>query len=172
MRRLVSAVPSGGYLEQREFGYTGRSVNDNDLLRKALRVPYTLLRTPLVVLDEQVVARYAPRGSVVQTAMARAIDLLDMVGERLIGEPSLPPAAAGGVAPAPLVPPAVATVADAGQVRPLPDEEREDVEQLAEDLLEAEEEQTFAGELADDELRRVQAELRAKHTVEERDEFR
>jgi hypothetical protein len=57
-------------------------------------------------------------------------------------------------------------------VQPLPDEEREDVEQLAEDLLEAEEEQTFAGELADDELRRVQAELRAKHTVEERDEFR
>jgi hypothetical protein len=53
----------------------------------------------------------------------------------------------------------------------LPPEEQDEIEELTEELLEAEEEQTFAGELADDEeLRRVQAELRAKHTVEERDE--
>ena len=56
---------------------------------------------------------------------------------------------------------------EAAQAQPLPDEKREDVEQLAEDLLEAEEEQTYVGELADDhDLRRVQAEVRAKHTVE------
>lgn len=124
---------------------------DNDLLRKALRVQYTLLRTPLAVLDERVVSRYAPRGSVVQTSMARTISVLDTVAERLLREPS-------------------AGAAAAGEPQPLPDEEREDVEQLAQDLLEAEEEQTFVGELADDELRRVQAELRAKHTVEEQEE--
>ena len=125
---------------------------DSNLLRKALHVPYTLVRTPLVVLDERVVSRYASRGSVVQTSMTRTIGLLDTVAHRLISEPS-------------------PSSAVAGEPQPLPDDEREDVEQLAEDLLEAEEEQTFAGELAaDDELRRVQAELRAKHTVEEREE--
>ena len=34
-------------------------------------------------------------------------------------------------------------------------------------LLAEQEEQTFVGELADDDLRRVQAELQAKHRVEE-----
>lgn len=121
----------------------------NDLLRKAVRAEYTLLRTPLTMLDEKVVSRYVPRDSVVQTSLARTISALDEVAERLLAEPS----------------DVVASSAF------LPLDEQEEIEELAEELFEAEEEQTFAGELADDEeLRRVQAELRAKHTVEERDE--
>jgi hypothetical protein len=119
------------------------------LLRKAVRAEYTLLRTPLTMLDEKVVSRYVPRDSVVQTSLARTISALDEVAERLLAEPS----------------DVVASSAF------LPLDEQEEIEELAEELFEAEEEQTFAGELADDEeLRRVQAELRAKHTVEERDE--
>lgn len=121
----------------------------NDLLRKAVRAEYTLLRTPLTMLDEKVVSRYVPRDSVVQTSLARTISALDEVAERLLAEPS----------------DVVASSAF------LPLDEQEEIEELAEELFEAEEEQTFAGELADDEeLRRVQAELHAKHTVEERDE--
>lgn len=116
----------------------------NDLLRTAVRVEYTLLRVPLGMLDERVVSRFAPRGSLVQNSFARTINVLDTVAERLLSEPPPPP---------------------------LPDEAREDVEQLTEDLLETEEEQSFSGELAeDDELRRVQAELRAKHAIEERED--
>jgi hypothetical protein len=114
----------------------------NDLLRKAVLVNYTLLRAPLALLDARVVPP-AWRGSVVQTSLARTIHVLDAVTGRLLGEPS---------------------------PTPLPDAEREDVDRLTSDLLETEEEQTFVGELADDDLRRIQAGLRAKHSVEEREE--
>lgn len=173
---------------------------NNDLLRKAVRVEYTLLRTPLAMLDERVVSRYTPRGSVVQTSLTRTIGVLDSVAERLLKEPSAGPGAPGAAESVPTdteptdsvatdsvatdtvptdvavsdvaaTPVAPAADDEAVEPRPLPPEEQEDIEELAEDLLAAEEEQTFAGELAeDDELRRVQAELRAKHTVEEHDE--
>lgn len=169
----------------------------NDLLRKAMRAEYTLLRTPLAVLDEQIVSRYTPRGSRVQTSLARTIGVLDALADRLLTEdaepvladqegPAAPPeptspeptspapsAAATAPRPAPRRAPAAADAAspDAGTPEPLPEPEQEQVEELAEDILDAEEEQTFTGELAeDDELRRMQAELRAKHTVEEREE--
>ena len=141
----------------------------NDLLRKAVRAEYTLLRTPLVVLDEQIVSRYTPRGSAVQTSLARTIGALDFLADRLLTEPAGP---WGEAAPA-RMDEAVDGVDTpiAAPVEPLPETEQEEIEELAVDILEAEQEQTFAGELAaDEELRRVQAELRAKHTVEERDE--
>jgi hypothetical protein len=190
-------------------------VISNDLLRKAVRAEYTLIRTPLAVLDEQIVSRYTPRGSRVQTSLARTIGALDALADRLLteqpGQPQSEPAdrdrdelrreptdagqssaAASSGTSARMAPPraaaapadatsangAVSTeasaetaIADAGEPAPLPETEQEQIGELAEDLLEAEQEQTFAGELAEDEeLRRVQAELRAKHTVEERDE--
>jgi hypothetical protein len=195
-------------------------VISNDLLRKAVHAEYTLLRTPLAVLDEQIVSRYTPRGSRVQTSLARTIGVLDALAGRLLtDEPEQRPAGRSGAdrdgqaagsdrEPADGAGPAAsraggtsarpaprrasraaagessdgaaaaaagaasdtATV-DAGGPEPLPETEQEQIEELAEDLVEAEQDQTFAGELAeDDELRRVQAELRAKHTVEEREE--
>lgn len=129
----------------------------NDLLRRAVRAEYTLLRTPLAVLDEQVVSRYTPRGSLAQTSIARTIGALDAIADKLLTEePRVPQPA---------------RQADAAAPEPLPEPEQEEIVDLTEDILEAEEQETFAGELAeDDELRRVQAELRAKHAVEERDE--
>lgn len=139
----------------------------NDLLRKAVRAEYTLLRTPLTVLDEQIVSRYTPRGSRVQTSLARTIGALDALAGRLLTEEPAPPRASRPSEAAS----SDAATEDAGGPEPLPETEQEQIEELAEDLLEAEQEQTFAGELAEDEeLRRVQAELRAKHTVEEHDE--
>jgi hypothetical protein len=148
----------------------GSFVISNDLLRKAVRAEYTLLRTPLVVLDEQIVSRYTPRGSAVQTSLARTIGALDSLADRLLTERPVDPWSEAA--------PARTDAADDGfdariapPVEPLPETEQEEVEELAVDILEAEQDQTFAGELADDdELRRVQAELRAKHIVEERDE--
>jgi hypothetical protein len=148
----------------------GSFVISNDLLRKAVRAEYTLLRTPLVVLDEQIVSRYTPRGSALQTSLARTIGALDFLADRLLSEQSGAPWSEAAPARMDEAGDGVETGV-ASPVEPLPEHEQEEVEELAVDILEAEQEQTFAGELAaDEELRRVQAELRAKHTVEERDE--
>jgi hypothetical protein len=124
----------------------------NELLRTAVRTQYTLVRLPLTVLDERVVTRYAPKGSPVRQSFARALGALDATARRLLIDDS--PAAdepSGG--------------------EPLPAEEQEDVAEVAAELLDQQEEQAFAGELAeDDDLRRVQAELQAKHLVEEAEE--
>ena len=102
----------------------------------ASRAEYAVLRTPLAVLDEQVLARFAER-SKLRALVGRGISVLDSVagrgGHRAAAEPI--PAAA--------------------------------VQQRATHLLEEQEQHPLSGELAeDDELRRVQAELRAKHAAE------
>lgn len=145
----------------------------NDLLRKAVRVEYALLRTPLAALDERVVSRYASRAPVVHESLSRAIGVLDAAAGKLLEEESdqQAPAGAGSERESATTVQSDTDSAVATEPEPLPEPEQEEIEELAEDILEAEQEQTFAGELADDdELRRVQAELRAKHTVEKREE--
>jgi len=105
-------------------------------VRKASRLEYAALRMPLAVLDERLLPR-VPGGSKLQGVVGRGISALDSVAGR------------GG---------------HRVEAEPIPAEE---VEQRAEILLEEQEQHPLAGELAeDDELRRVQAELRAKHAVE------
>ncbi|HET6875930.1 MAG TPA: hypothetical protein VFH38_00220 [Jatrophihabitans sp.] len=167
----------------------------NAVVRKAVQVEYTMLRAPLTVLDQQVVARYFDESSVVRSSFARGLDVLDSAAARLLQpertaaqrqEPGRPePArqqpdrpeqaprqpASSGSQPARsrrrATPPQAAATSDAEE---LPEEEQHEVQELAGELLEQEETETFTGELADEDMRRVQAELRAKHTVEEQTE--
>jgi hypothetical protein len=117
----------------------------NTALRKALRTEYVLLRTPLAVLDARVLTRLDEQ-SRVRTGVEKGLAALDSVAARVLGpaESSAPPPASTP-APAP-----------------------EAVDELAATLLaEQEEQHNLAGELAEDEeLRRVQAELKAKHRIE------
>ena len=58
---------------------------------------------------------------------------------------------------------------DADAPESLTSNEQERIEELTEQLLEEESTGSFVGELADDELRRAQAQVRAKQLVEEQD---
>jgi len=123
----------------------------NRTLQKAIRAEYTILRAPLSLLDARVVSRL-DEGSRVRTTFERGLETLDSAAGRLLD-------------PRPARP--QTSPAEPAQEQELPPEEQEEIEELTEVLLAEQEEQTFVGELADDELRRVQAELRAKHQVEE-----
>ncbi len=113
-------------------------------VKTASRVEQAVLRTPLTVLDERVLAR-VPGGSRLRGVVGRGIHALDSAAGRATGRPGGRDAA----------PPAKIQV-------PV-----EEVEQRAGHLLEEQEQHPLAGELAeDDELRRVQAELKAKHAIE------
>ena len=118
----------------------------NRTMQKAIRAEYTILRAPLGLLDTQVISRLG-EGSRVRSTFERGLDSLDTAAARLLDRP--------------------APSARAGEPTALPAEEQQEVEQLTDTLLAEQEERTYVGELADDELRRVQAELRAKHQVEE-----
>lgn len=139
----------------------------NRTVQKAIRVEYAMLRTPLTVLDEQVLARFAER-SKLRTAVELGIDKLDAVAARLL------PGSPGPAGPTDTESPddrsADADSAGTGASSEAPVEiPVEEVEQRAADLLEHQEaEHQLVGELAEDEeLRRVQAELKAKHAVEQ-----
>ena len=102
----------------------------------AARAEQVVLRTPLAVLDEQVLARFAEH-SKLRALVGRGITALDSAAGRDDRR---------------------------GTVDPIPAEE---IEERAAHLLEEQEQHPLAGELAeDDELRRVQAELKAKHAAE------
>lgn len=119
----------------------------NTVVRKAVQVEYAVLRAPLTVLDQQVLARYFDETSVVRVSFERGLDALDSAAARLLQETPEP-----------------------GRPGMLPEEEQREVAELADEMLEQEETETFRGELADEDMRRVQAELRAKHSVEEQAE--
>src|SRR4051812_40504462 len=132
----------------------------NRTLQKAIRAEYTILRAPLSLLDARVVSRL-DEGSRVRTTFERGLETLDSAaGQLLDPRPARPQTS-------PAEPARPAEPAEPAQQELLPPEEQEEIEELTEVLLAEQEEQTFVGELADDELRRVQAELRAKHQVEE-----
>jgi len=102
----------------------------------AARAEQVVLRTPLAVLDEQVLARFAAR-SKLRAVVGRGISALDSAAGR---------------------PDRRATIDE------VPAEE---LQQRTAAVLEEQQQHPLAGELAeDDELRRVQAELMAKHAAE------
>jgi hypothetical protein len=128
----------------------------NKTVQKAIRAEYTLLRVPLAVLDQRVVSRLDEH-SPVRATFERGLRSLDAAAARLLEHGADP----HGADPHEVEP---------DEVEPdvLPADEQEEVEQLTEVYAAEQENHTLAGELADDdELRRVQAELRAKHRVEE-----
>jgi len=106
-------------------------------VKTAARAEQAILRAPLTVLDEQVLARFAEH-SKLRAVVGRGIDVLDSVARR-----------ATGAAPA-------ATPVSA-----------DEVEQRAAHLLQEQQKRPLAGELAEDgDLRRVQAQLKAKHAAQ------
>jgi hypothetical protein len=160
----------------------------NPLARKAVLAPYVLLRTPLGLIDSRLAARYLPDDSRVRTTIARGLGSLDATAARLLGTVAPPDGTADdGAAKVTVTPPAPAEPATASpaQAEPpvgdagadpsdvaapgRPEVPAEEVEQVAEELLAEREEVPHAGELGevDDEEKLRQAELRAKHIVEE-----
>jgi hypothetical protein len=157
----------------------------NPLLRKALHAEVSLIRVPLKVLDDRVVARYTAADSRVRHTFQTALAAVDQAAGMLADAPgqaqaptadrptgtsgspkadSSTTAGSGATAGDTAAEPPVRLVPG----EPMPEPAREEVEELVEELVEEQEEETFAGELADDdELRRVQAELQAKRLVEE-----
>lgn len=144
------------------------------VLRTAVRVEQLLVRTPLA-LAAGVAASKLGRQSPVATTLERGVEALDAAAEKLLA--AVDPG--GSRAPRPEAQEPVEDAVDvtapavevAGPDEPLPAEESEVVEHVAEELLEEQEFKPLAGELSeDDELRRVQAELHAKHLVEEQQE--
>ncbi|GAB2477870.1 hypothetical protein [Jatrophihabitans fulvus] len=157
------------------------------VLRTAVRAEQLLVRTPLA-LAAGVAASKLGRRSPVATTLERGVEVLDAAAERLLAsldpagspqprpeahpEPQAPTASRPGTSDPEDIEDAVDVTAPevevAGPEEALPAEETEVVEHVAEELLEEQEHKPLAGELSeDDELRRVQAELHAKHLVEE-----
>ncbi|WP_375489407.1 hypothetical protein [uncultured Jatrophihabitans sp.] len=166
-------------------------MNPHAALRRVGRIEYSLLRTPLGLVDEQVVQRFLGEDSGARQSFERLLDAVDDAARRWLTDPEGEARDAGftwhgdDVAPEHEetdAPPAAAPAAAPEQPRADTQEaeaeaeaeaEEEEIEELTDELLEQEETETFAGELAeDDELRRVQAELNAKRLVEEQHEDR
>jgi len=139
----------------------------NVSVQKVMRAEYVMLRTPLVLLDERVLVRLGA-DSKLRTTVEHGISTLDAVAARFL----TPPPSSGEETE----PERGGTEPERGETGPdhedTADDEQipaEEVHELAEELFEQQEqEHNLAGELAEDEeLRRVQAELMAKHRVEE-----
>ena len=152
-----------------------------------LCIEYTLVRAPLGVVDDRVVARFLPEDSAARQSFERALDRFDQAATKWLGDPdgsgpggqqtaedeprSSAPFAAEPEQPATDARDDAAGPAAEASVAAPEEVEEEQIEELTDELLEQEETETFAGELADDdELRRVQAELNAKRLVEEQHE--
>jgi hypothetical protein len=150
----------------------------NPVVRKVVQFEYTLVRTPLVVLDRRLLA-HVPAASMIRTSLERGIDTLDAAAGRLLrprtdsrGATSRPSSAPP---PAPTEPSApVEETVDTEAAFEAADRTVEvpldEVEQVAEQLLARSDTTPPVGELADPDLQEVQAELRAKHLLEEQEE--
>jgi hypothetical protein len=148
----------------------------NTLVRKAVQVEYSLLRTPLAVVNRGLASRLGTQ-SKVRTTVERGLGTLDAVAGQLLAKPSANGRKASndehnGRSESPRrQSPAAADVPADGNVEPTHTQvqlsHEDEVERVAEEILEAQEQRPVAGELAEPELQEVQAELRAKHIVEE-----
>jgi hypothetical protein len=151
-------------------------VISNTLVRKAVQVEYSLLRTPLAVVSRRLTGRLG-RNSKVRLTVERGLGTLDAVAGQLLSEPQTDNRPGDtrreetrreeGRPKSP----AAADVPADGNVEPIHEEVElshdEEVERVAEELREDLDQKPVTGELADPELQDVQAELRAKHIVEE-----
>jgi hypothetical protein len=124
----------------------GPPVIANPLVRTIVKIEYAMLRVPLVAVD-----RRLPRKSKIRTSLQQCIHALDAVVEGLLAEPDRS-------APQPAQPSA------AQPAEPDVELEREQVAGMIR------KEQPGTGELTDPDLAEVQAQLRAKHIVEEHHE--
>lgn len=104
-----------------------------------------MLSAPVRSVDRLLVPLLGSR-SLAHRSLERGVDALDAMTDRLAGEPQ---------------PPSAARTSD------LVTDERAAVAERAEHYLEADEDEVFVGELADPDLRRVQAEVRAKQEIED-----
>lgn len=131
-------------------------------VQTVLRVEYRILRAPLSLLDHQLVSRLDEH-SVIRETFERGLGLLDSTAARYLATgPDHPPVE---------VTPPPGAAEPLRETEELPADEVDEVEVLAAEFVAEQEAQNLAGELAEDEeLRRVQAELRAKHQVEEEHE--
>ena len=129
-----------------------------------LRIPYLAVRTPLGLLDEHLVVRVFGTGSTAHRSLLRGLHTLDALAASVF-----PPAPAEHAAADEPDEPATADEPagrDGGE-QPIGATERSEIEQLTETLLADDDLAPRTGELAEnDELRRVQAEIRAKQEVE------
>jgi hypothetical protein len=137
----------------------------NKTVQKAIRVEYAVLRAPLAILDDRVLGRLGEH-SKLRSSVEGALSRLDAAAARLLSSPS--PASTEERASSSTEQPPAQDDADHAAAAEIPVEE---VEHLAEEIQTEQEQHNLTGELAEDEeLRRVQAELRAKHRVEEQTE--
>ncbi|WP_375503509.1 hypothetical protein [uncultured Jatrophihabitans sp.] len=160
--------------------------------RSALRIPYLAVRTPLGLLDEQVVVRVFGVDSTAHRSLLRGLQTLDALAASAFATTSgasAPPeadaqtdtlaedtedgdtaaddtAADDTAAEADIITDVQPVERDGGE-QPIEPAEQEEIEQLAETFLAEDDLAPRSGELAEnDELRRVQAEIRAKQAIE------
>ncbi len=147
--------------------------------RTALRIPYLAVRTPLGLLDEQVVVRIFGLDSTAHRSLLRGLHTLDALAASALApqdERDAPADEAGQPAePAEPSEPAAEIITDVepverdGGEQPIEPAEQAEIEQLTETFLVEDDLAPRSGELAEnDDLRRVQAEIRAKQEIETR----
>ena len=168
-------------LSVRDLGYpTAMTIR---LERSYLQVPYRAVRTPLGLLDDLVVVRVFGADSPAHRVLAQKLQQLDSLAAAAFGDDAAasaapqpaPKAAARKAAPTATAPTAAPTpeaapdTSDADERdRAIPADEQDEIEHLAESFVADEALVPRAGELAEnDELRRVQAEIKAKQSVED-----
>jgi hypothetical protein len=165
----------------------GIPVIANSLVRKVVRTEYAMLRAPLVVVDRRLIARYLPDDSKVRVSLERGLHTLDVAAGRLLNEPAPKANRPKDESPRDESPRDESPKSDANeqqsasthshleQVVPPADHadpQEPDVEEEREHIVEAILDEPAVGELADPELdvADVQAQLRAKHLLQEREE--
>jgi hypothetical protein len=143
-------------------------VISNSVVRKVVQVEYALVRTPLAVLDRRVLTRL-DEGSRIRLSFERGLQTLDAAAGRLFQAPK----SAARETPDPFQTPTAAApeTPDAFAVTDPPvDVAVDEVERVADEILADQDEKPMVGELADPDLQEVQAQLRAKHLLEEQAE--
>jgi septal ring-binding cell division protein DamX len=152
-------------------------VISNTLVRRAVQIEYSLLRTPLAVVNRGLTSRLR-KGSKVRLGVERGLGTLDAVAGQLLSPSSSPSSSTdrrnGSATDERAKSPAAADVPADGNVEPTHHEVElshdDEVERVVEEIREELEHKPVTGELADPGLQEVQAELRAKHLVEEHEE--
>jgi hypothetical protein len=143
-------------------------VISNTLVRRAVQLEYSLLRTPLAVVNRGLASRLG-KDSKVRVGVERGLGTLDAVAGQLLSSPSTERRNGSGDERAKS--PAAADVPADGNVESTHDEielsHDDEVERVVDEIREELDQKPVTGELADPELQEVQAELRAKHLVEE-----
>ena len=136
-------------------------------LRHVAKIEYAVLRAPLHLVDEQVVQRFLDADSPLRQAFERALGALDEAVENCLRDPETVDVMTSPNRDEPTEQ-HEPVEQDPG---PADDSEAAQIDHLTDELLEAEQTESFTGELAeDDALRQVQAELQAKRLIEEQKE--